>query len=177
MQPISWRMIKGILCLFLITASGCQPVQPQATAVPPISSLDCGECGFSPVGPKRTPLFQEKISGCAAKNSQQSRSAGPGTETSPAISLEGATLTYTRAVNHNCCTLPVTTAQVKLGRIVFTENWQGKSCRCVCFSEINDSLSGLEPGSYQIEVVQKGDPDALQPDQEITLLSSSMEVK
>ncbi len=177
MQLTSRHIFIGVIFILQMTISGCQPALQQSTPIPPPATVECSECGLSPVGTERTPIFQEKITGCAAESTQETRSEGPGTEEGPALTLEGSTLRYTHAVNHNCCSNLATTAEEKDSRIVFTESWQGKVCRCVCFSEIDDSLSDLKPGSYQVEVIQKGDPDALEPDKEITLLSAAIEVK
>lgn len=93
------------------------------------------------------------------------------------MSLNGAVLHYTHAVNHNCCMKVTATADVQSAQITITEDWQGKVCRCVCFSEITAELAGLSPGAYTVQVIQKGDPDALEPEKEATLLTSQIEVK
>lgn len=169
---------QRIILFFLSVAlSGCRPEQAApALILPPIT--DCKECSIDRPSTLE-PVWKVTINGCAAEDSpQQNRSLSVGTEKDPELFLNDGTLHYTHAINHNCC-MKITLEEdnIQPGVITITEKWEGKVCRCACFSEIAADLENLLPGVYSVKVVQKGDPDGLEPEKQVTLLESQIEVK
>lgn len=161
-----------LIALLLAVLNGCRPA-PVAT--PPITENVANPASFVP-----------EIQGCAQKensttpevsDSANSRSPGFGEEKPPLVEMNGTTLVYSRALNHNCCMGLSLSSEVNGNEIKFYETWTGKTCRCVCFSEVGGRLENLPVGTYAIRIIQKGSPEGLEPAGDILLYSGEAQMR
>jgi hypothetical protein len=101
--------------------------------------------------------FSSLIRGCAETDKgMATRSSGEGTEQEPKIEINGNQIKYSRAINHMCCRKAEIQNEIINSTINIFENWSGIGCRCMCFSEIEAAVNDVPPGSYIVNVYEKG---------------------
>ena len=103
------------------------------------------------------PTLSIQVDGCAAtKTGMVLQARSPWTTTDPKIEVVGGGIRYSRAGQHQCCRKVEILKQVQKGKIVLTEYWTGEGCRCVCFSQIEATLTKLVSGDYEVTVYSGG---------------------
>ena len=115
--------------------------------------------------------FYFSVKGCAETDKGvATKAAGPGTEKAPEIEVVGSQIAYSRALNHLCCRKAVVEKEINGSAINFYEAWSGLGCKCMCFSEIKASASGIPPGDYEVNVFENGTaPDGSPLEQKIII--------
>ena len=101
-------------------------------------------------------VFTPFVEGCAtegeaAKEREGKRGEASGEEAAAAISVDGDSVSYSRAASHYCCLAANVSGEIAEGRIIFVENWGGSPCRCMCFSKLGANFSEIPPGDYLVE--------------------------
>jgi hypothetical protein len=102
-------------------------------------------------------ILSPLIKGCAETDKgMTTKSIGDGTEQEPKIEVDGNRIKYSRAVNHLCCRKAEIEKGISGSTINIFEDWSGIGCKCMCFSEIEATLSNVPSGSYVVNVYEKG---------------------
>ena len=103
------------------------------------------------------PSLSIQVDGCAAtKTGMVSQARSPWITIDPKIEVVGGSIRYIRAGEHQCCRQVEILQQVQKSKIVLTEYWTGEGCRCVCFSQIEATLTNLVSGDYEVTVYSGG---------------------
>jgi len=97
------------------------------------------------------------IKGCAETDkSMTTRTVGEGNEQEPKIEVIGNEVKYSRAINHLCCRKVEIQKETSGSTINIFEVWSGLGCRCICFSEIEATVSNIPSGSYIVNAYMTG---------------------
>jgi hypothetical protein len=100
--------------------------------------------------------FNYSVKGCAETISGQSSKGLINQSAQTRIDLIENEIIYQRYVTHLCCRKAVVEYEINRSIIDIYEIWSGIGCKCMCYSEINASISGLTPGEYLINVYETG---------------------
>lgn len=77
-------------------------------------------------------------------------------EREPKIEVVGGAIKYARALRH-LCERKVEVRKKTSGSVVdLFEVWFGRGARCMCFSEVEATLTDLAPGPYAVNVYETG---------------------
>jgi len=137
-------------------------------------------------------VFTPAVKGCASLSKSADIREMPQlpqdfNEKAPKITFDGNTITYSRAIQHQCCrTVEITTGfspgqnqpqeeskhiveptggvsmsqMIQMPVMVIYENWSGDGCRCMCSSEITAKVENLKANYYRVQVIERGtNPD------------------
>ncbi len=63
---------------------------------------------------------------------------------------------FHHALTHQCCRKAELTHRIEEQVITIFETWGGEGCRCMCFSELDAQLTGLERSGYHIQIIECG---------------------
>jgi len=97
------------------------------------------------------------IKGCAETDSgMTTKTFVNGTEQEPKIEVIGNEIIYSSALNHLCCRKVEIEKGTSDSVINIYEVWTGIGCKCICFSEIEAKIKNVPPGTYMINVYEKG---------------------
>jgi hypothetical protein len=131
----------GILMIILL--AGCTfPSSQSPSATPP---------------PAQDILLVPAVEGCAeTEQGQASKSGGGEEEQDAAIQVNGSTISYTRALRHQCCRKVELEKLITGSTITLYETWSGQGCKCMCFSTVNASLEKVPAGNYTVVVIERG---------------------
>ena len=113
------------------------------------------------------------IKGCAETDKGMTRKSGKDVEKEPNIEVNGNEILYSRAINHLCCRKVEIQKETIESTINIFEEWSGIGCRCICFSEIEATVSNIPTGLYIVNVYEKGtEPDGSNEPMEQKLIIS-----
>ena len=102
-------------------------------------------------------VLSSLVKGCAETDKgMATNSLSEGTEQEPKIKVSGNQIKYSRAINHACCRKAEIQKEIVSSTINIFEDWSGIGCKCMCFSEIEATLSKVPSGSYVVNVYEKG---------------------
>ena len=97
------------------------------------------------------------VEGCAeTEEGMATKSVGEEDEQEPKIEVTGNKIKYSRAINHLCCRKAEISKEASNSIINIYEYWTGIGCKCMCFSEIETTLSNVPVGNYTVNVYEKG---------------------
>lgn len=114
------------------------------------------------------PAFSFRVTGCAETNKgMASATRGAQQTIAPKIELTRSGIRYSRAGTHQCCRKVEVRRQVQIDKITLTEYWTGEGCRCLCYSQIEATLTNVVAGEYTVTVfsagIQPGTHKAIEP--------------
>lgn len=115
---------------------------------------------FLPTTETREASFNYTITGCAETEEGMTMRDIMPDNVSPALTPINGDIKYYRATSHLCCRKATVNYDQNKSVINIYEDWTGVGCRCICYSEINATISGLPAGTYIITVFETG----IQPD-------------
>jgi len=102
-------------------------------------------------------VLSSLVKGCAETDKgMATNSLSEGTEQEPKIKVSGNQIKYSRAINHACCRKAEIQKEIVSSTINIFEDWSGVECNCICFSEIEATVSNIPSGSYLVNVYEKG---------------------
>ncbi len=102
-------------------------------------------------------IFIQSVKGCAeTENGTATRGLGIGKEEPPKVEVVNNSIIYSRAINHLCCRKVSLEYEMNKSNVNIYEVWSGSGCKCICFSKINATVKGLNPGSYLVNVYETG---------------------
>lgn len=106
-------------------------------------------------GQAAEPVLTVSISGCATNTSGkpppiQSRLA----PVEPRLDSGPGWVRFVATERHNCCLQVEVHQHVEGHTLTLTEFWSGNSCRCICISLIEATVSNLPPAEYTVKVVR-----------------------
>ncbi len=141
----------SLICVYLLSAQ-----KPPASAAP----VD----------------FSSSVKGCA-ENANGMAVRGWESERGPTVVVCGNQVTYSRAINHQCCRKAVVEHDVFTYTINIFETWSGEGCRCMCFSEMDATVNNLPPGRYMVNIYERGTKPNGEPMEQTTVLSQEVKIK
>jgi hypothetical protein len=127
----------------------------------------------SPVAPID---FSSSVKGCA-ENASGMEVRGWESERGPTVVVCGNQVMYSRAINRQCCRKAVVEHDVFAYTISIFETWSGEGCRCMCFSEIDVTVSDLPPGRYMVNIYERGTKPNGEPMEQTTVLSQEVKIR
>lgn len=101
-------------------------------------------------------VLSSSIKGCAETDKGEATKSMGETGQEPKIEMIGNQIKYSRAINHLCCRKAEIEKETSGFTINIFEDWSGPGCKCTCFSRIEATLNNVPPGSYTINVYEKG---------------------
>jgi len=114
-------------------------------------------------------IFSPLVKGCA-QTDKGTASRATGLEQEPKIEVNGNSIKYSRAIEHQCCRKVELQKEINGSAINIFEVWSGQGCRCMCFSEIEAELKNIPSGSYTVNVYEKGAfPDGKPMEQKLVI--------
>jgi hypothetical protein len=123
-------------------------------------------------------IFMPSVKGCAETAKGETARAINGTEQAPRIEVVGNQIKYSRALHHLCCRKATVEQGMSGPSISIYEDWSGIGCKCICFSEIEASISNVQPGSYVVNVYEKGTrPDSGERMEQKLLITQNVHVQ
>ncbi|MEM7826856.1 MAG: hypothetical protein QXQ40_01380 [Candidatus Aenigmatarchaeota archaeon] len=122
-------------------------------------------------------ILSPLVKGCA-ETGEEIASKSLVEEQEPKIDVNGNEVLYLRAINHLCCRKVEIEKEIRNSVINIYEVWSGIGCRCICFSEIGAKLQNVPPGSYTINVYEKGTkPEIKEPMEQKLIISKDIIVQ
>lgn len=126
-------------------------------------------------------FFLSSIKGCAETNkgmTNSTKGVGNEIEKLPTINVNGQTVTYSRAINHQCCRKVEITKEINNLTINIYEKWSGSGCKCMCFSEIEGTLNNVPADTFNVNVYETGTkPNSNEPMEQTLIISKEIVVK
>jgi hypothetical protein len=124
-------------------------------------------------------IFSYSIRGCAETDKgMATKGVGNGTEKEPKIEVSENNVTYSRAINHLCCRKVEIQKEIIGSTINIFEVWSGIGCKCICFSEIEATISNFTSGTYcayTVNVYETGtEPGSDKPMEETLIISKEI---
>lgn len=100
--------------------------------------------------------FNYTVKGCASQENIKRSFYSPihNKEHIKVIAKDNSIL-YQRSINHLCCKNVSLSYNIKdKTTINIYEIWKGTGCKCLCFSEINATISNLPRGEYHVNLYE-----------------------
>lgn len=119
------------------------------------------------------------IKGCAETDKgMATKSFGEEIERSPSIEVTGNEIKYSRAINHLCCRKADIQKEINNSVINIFEVWDGVGCKCMCFSEIEATLTNIPSGDYTVNVYETGiKPGDGEPMEQELIITQEINIK
>jgi hypothetical protein len=115
---------------------------------------DSGASSSQPETPRIQ--FSYSVKGCAETTAGMTAKGMGQPERGPSIMVSGGTITYSRALNHQCCRKATVEKEIGSREISIFDTWGGPGCKCMCFSEVAAKLENVLRGHYTITVYERG---------------------
>lgn len=103
-----------------------------------------------------SPSFISSVHGCAETEKGMATRSLIFNPDEIKISTEGQAIKFHHALNHQCCRKAELSHAIADNRIMIYETWSGEGCRCMCFSELDATLTGLPTGEYTVQIIERG---------------------
>ncbi|MFH0817114.1 MAG: hypothetical protein V1909_00595 [Candidatus Micrarchaeota archaeon] len=121
------------------------------------------------------PGFSYTVKGCAENNINVETRGLLQDDRGPGLIISGNQIRYYRAINHLCCRKAVIRSEISTSEINIYEEWSGRGCKCMCFSEIEAVSERLPPGQYSVTVYETGTkPVTGEPMEKTTILTKEL---